>query len=114
MSDPGDTATRDERKKMRRKALVCDQFSERAGRGNTGQAGKETAHKRKIIGSILHERPVVKGGIKKNKIVDIKQCEARSSKQRLKGGQQIPREKQRKNYRYKEWRPYPGKHNLDV
>jgi hypothetical protein len=102
MSDPGDTATRDERKKMRRKALVCDQFSERAGRGNTGQAGKETAHKRKIIGSILHERPVVKGGIKKNKIVDIKQCEARSSKQRLKGGQQIPREKQRKNYRYKE------------
>jgi hypothetical protein len=59
MSNPGDTAIRDE-KKMRGKARVCeDQFNERGG--NTEQAGKETAHKGKIIGSILHERPVVKG-----------------------------------------------------
>lgn len=45
-----------------------DQFSERGEGGNTGQAGKETGHKEKIIGSILHERPVVKGGIKKKKL----------------------------------------------
>ena len=95
MSDPGDTATRDEEKYEEKRACK-DQFSERGG--NTGQAGKETAHKQQIIGSILHEGPVVKGGIKKKKTVDIKQCETRSSKQRLKG----KTERRRKNYRYKE------------
>ena len=96
--------TRREKKKMRESARVCeDQFSERGG-GNTGQGGKETAHKGKIIGSILHEGPVVKGRIKKGekKIVDIKQCEARSSKQRLKRENRYREECSAKNYRYKE------------
>jgi hypothetical protein len=63
MSNPGDTATRDEKKNERKSARVRRPI-QREG-GNTGQAGKETAHKEKIIGSILHEGPVVKGGIKK-------------------------------------------------
>jgi hypothetical protein len=46
MSDPGDTATRDEKKDVEEARVCEDQFSERAG-GNTGQAGKETAHKEK-------------------------------------------------------------------
>jgi len=51
MSDPGDTATRDE-KYERGEGACRDRLREG---GNTGQASEETSHKEKIIGSILHE-----------------------------------------------------------
>ncbi len=92
MSDPGDTATRYEEKKCR-KALVRRRIhgGGRARVIQDKQVRRRRTKGQKIIGSILHERPVVK-----KKFVDIKQCEARSSKQRLKG-RQIPRGRQRKN-----------------
>jgi len=78
MSNPGATATRGEKKKDEEKRACKDQFSER-GVIQDKQASRRRT-KKKIIGSILHQRPVVKGGIRKKKnFVDIKQCEARSS-----------------------------------
>jgi hypothetical protein len=45
VSDPGDTATRDEKKDERKSARV--QRPIQGEGGNTGQAGKETAHNEK-------------------------------------------------------------------
>jgi hypothetical protein len=67
---------------MRKSAQCAKTNSARGGVIQDKQARRRRT--KKIIGSILHEGPVVKGGIKKKNFVDIKQCEARSSKQRLK------------------------------
>jgi len=67
MSDPGDTATRDEKKKIEEKRARVRRPIQRGGGVIQDKQARRRRTKRKIIGSILHEGPVVKGGIKKGK-----------------------------------------------
>jgi hypothetical protein len=50
-----ETRLHETRKYEEKKGACKDRFRRGRGGGNTGQAGEETSHKEKIIGSILHE-----------------------------------------------------------